>query len=1191
MSNSREGDAARGRATDGAAAGGRSALLPIAKKDIVFDDLGTAPGAAAPDGYHPSERSIRRSDRARHKFEASVDALEATGSREGPDRAGRGVGGSGVVHERVVSEGLPSVDDEGGAERPLGRDSADSPSVDAVLSHITIGTVYPFGLDWKWRPVGVTEDDYPYSLEAIKEERAELRGKVAAGRGAAAVAAAAAAGDGGVGNAEGVLGATADRLEHLTRLEQLLRKGLEHWLVGKVSTSSTVQGAGLSDSEVRENRLSEEKRRLLARKEWAAREDVRRRYQQLADELDEEAVVEAALEARKSAGATRSDVDALTSGAFFTTITVEEDAGGSHTAVRDALLADVREYRERLRLQAQGLPVPEPVELGDCSRTPGSDASSTAASTLTSEPEELDKEAEVDKSGKGKVGVAPRESKLHAGQRGAKSHRHVGTRSMTGLVEELEIEHLTTGDVAMLQALGSPARRGSVGSSEERDIGKKSAKSFEFGGGLPGNSSGAPDSTLLEGAPSVAGGLEVVSELPAVSGSAGVKLAGVGAASEDAASEPATSSRTAVAESAIDFIEVDDVDDVDGSVDEDDEDNEDGGAAVQTERDPDGKRRSLRKPSDAAERQMHRLLSQLQDELMYAEIVKRRLFATANRRGSTGMINVHIWRSPPEPPALHRTVQSEDGTSTSPTVLSRSLPARAITSHVDESTRGKPREEPKVGAKTVPMPVSADADTSAGNGGVVEAAGGADGPTSAEDPAGGHAKDERGEKETVANEASGMSSRPQTEASPGGGAGAKGAVSAAGSSRPPVAIRGGAPEAEASASGSVRLEFIRLLGRGAAGKVFLGRLVHYPTGVDPRNVPREREAEMGVSGELIAVKQFASRGAPTAGLEQVLRVEADLLSRLSHPHVIRYRGLHYSRRRKCHHMMMEYAEGGTLATLMKKYPTGLPEARVAHLVSQLLTGIAYLHRQRIIHRDLKPANLLLTGDGQLKIADFDVATQVVGLRANERSCVGTPWYTAPEVIEVAPYSFGADIWSVGCVVLELATGSRPWSDCNGVQALFKMVEEPHPPLPVSPRLSAELAEFLLKCFHRNADTRATAADLLAHRFLKKHGLQASIRPTQTRRASAGLPSQGGGGNSAKSVATSSGGAGGAEDAGTPSAAEKAELTLASKRAGVDPSAVLSADGSLDLDSVQQLLLSTQRYPSRAAAEKDEANRV
>jgi serine/threonine protein kinase len=190
-----------------------------------------------------------------------------------------------------------------------------------------------------------------------------------------------------------------------------------------------------------------------------------------------------------------------------------------------------------------------------------------------------------------------------------------------------------------------------------------------------------------------------------------------------------------------------------------------------------------------------------------------------------------------------------------------------------------------------------------------------------------------------------------------------------------------------------------------------------------------------------------SRGESSAGLERMLRLESSMLASLSHPNIVKYYGLHYSRQRREYNMIMEFVGGGSLADHIKLHPHGLPMERVQKLTRQLLEGVSYLHSNRIIHRDIKPANLLLTEDGDLKITDFDTATQVVSLKSKKNTCVGTPWYTAPEVIMVEPYSLSADVWSIGCCVLELATGKRPYHTSNSVQALFRMVEEPHPRLP------------------------------------------------------------------------------------------------------------------------------------------------
>jgi serine/threonine protein kinase len=123
--------------------------------------------------------------------------------------------------------------------------------------------------------------------------------------------------------------------------------------------------------------------------------------------------------------------------------------------------------------------------------------------------------------------------------------------------------------------------------------------------------------------------------------------------------------------------------------------------------------------------------------------------------------------------------------------------------------------------------------------------------------------------------------------------------------------------------------------------------------------------------------------------------------------------------------------------------------------------------------------LLLTKEGQVKLADFGACTYTA-LNKN-LTVVGTPFWMAPEIIEMSEGAgTPADIWSLGCTVLELLTGSPPYFHLGTMQALFKMVEDPHPPLPAG---SAELKEFLLQCFNKDFRRRAPAKQLMTHKWI------------------------------------------------------------------------------------------------------------
>ena len=141
-----------------------------------------------------------------------------------------------------------------------------------------------------------------------------------------------------------------------------------------------------------------------------------------------------------------------------------------------------------------------------------------------------------------------------------------------------------------------------------------------------------------------------------------------------------------------------------------------------------------------------------------------------------------------------------------------------------------------------------------------------------------------------------------------------------------------------------------------------------------------------------------------------------------------------------------YMENGSLATLIKSFGP-CSEHLSATYTSRMLKGLAYLHQQGIVHCDLKAANVLTTKDGQARLSDFGVSKRILG---TVRETVGSPYFMAPEVIQSGDVTPASDIWSLGlsfwirnsfqgCTVIELVTGSPPYSDLIPVTALFRIV--------------------------------------------------------------------------------------------------------------------------------------------------------
>jgi serine/threonine protein kinase len=159
-----------------------------------------------------------------------------------------------------------------------------------------------------------------------------------------------------------------------------------------------------------------------------------------------------------------------------------------------------------------------------------------------------------------------------------------------------------------------------------------------------------------------------------------------------------------------------------------------------------------------------------------------------------------------------------------------------------------------------------------------------------------------------------------------------------------------------------------------------------------------------------------------------------------------------------------------------------PESLVAFYIAQVLEGLVYLHEQGVIHRDIKGANILTTKEGLVKLADFGVATKLTEADVNTHSVVGTPYWMAPEVIEMSGVSAASDIWSVGCTVIELLTCVPPYYDLQPMPALFRIVQDDHPPLPE--HVSPAITDFLDQCFRKDAKLRPDAKTMLNHPWMR-----------------------------------------------------------------------------------------------------------
>lgn len=276
-----------------------------------------------------------------------------------------------------------------------------------------------------------------------------------------------------------------------------------------------------------------------------------------------------------------------------------------------------------------------------------------------------------------------------------------------------------------------------------------------------------------------------------------------------------------------------------------------------------------------------------------------------------------------------------------------------------------------------------------------------------------------------------------------------------------------------------QLEVLGLIGRGSFGRVMKVRRVK--------------------DGKIMVRKEIPIGHMDLKGRTQQI-AEFKILRLLEHPNIVQFIEHTYDGNNMLY-LYMEYCENGDLQTIIKNYKHSnkyLPEGVIWDIFTQILLALYRCHygvngpqienvhdpldpplsdsTQVIIHRDIKPENIFISEDGTFKLGDFGLAKLLNVEKEFATTCVGTPYYMSPEVLDDAPYSPLCDIWSLGCVIYELCTLHPPFQANTHLQLQKKIQTGIYPEIPA--HYSDNLRIIIKQCLQVDPSQRVSTFELL-----------------------------------------------------------------------------------------------------------------
>jgi len=281
-----------------------------------------------------------------------------------------------------------------------------------------------------------------------------------------------------------------------------------------------------------------------------------------------------------------------------------------------------------------------------------------------------------------------------------------------------------------------------------------------------------------------------------------------------------------------------------------------------------------------------------------------------------------------------------------------------------------------------------------------------------------------------------------------------------------------------------RYRIVKLIGKGAMGKVYLAR--------DPQI---DRFVALKTIGEDVGLSE-EERSSQRSRMVSEARAAGNLL----HPNIVTVFDVFEDG--DSTFIAMEYLEGTTLDNFCSREKK-LPSGKVVDIIIQALSALDYAHRQGVVHRDIKPSNIMILEDGTVKITDFGLAKRLGAPLTQDGFLVGTPHYMSPEQVDGKPLDGRSDLFSIGVVLYELICGIRPF-DGDTISTILKKILFEEPPVPAEPppKTEAGIFDVARKALAKDPGDRFQSAA----EFQEALGNYAAFRPTvNVRRSGALLP--------------------------------------------------------------------------------------